>query len=467
MRLWLVRRQVKSPFTSHCSRKLTDTSLWLQGVALTLPSLSAEFNISEREVRYTTCSLFIGLAIGASFWGLGSDIMGRRLAFNATLFLAGVFGIAAGAAPTWIGACGLFAALGVGVGGNLPVDGALFLEFLPNASGGLLTLLSVWWPVGQLVASLIGWGFLGGHYAIDEGWRYFVYTMGAMTFVMFLSRFLLFHLFESPKFLLSRGRQAEAVAVVHGMASKNKTTTWLTEDILNAIGGDPLVAKDSTLSTKQIIQRKISSFSGERIGPLFADRRLGINTALLWFCWITIGMGYPLFNAFLPQYLAAGTNSSGGAVSSYTTYRNYAITSVIGVPGSIIARYTVDIKYIGRKGTMAIATLLSGIFLFLFTLNPDSNYQLAFSSVEAFFQNIMYGVLYAYTPECFPAPNRGTGTGIASFLNRVAGLCAPIIAANISGTNPNAPVFVSGGLILAAFVAMVALPIETRGRAML
>jgi hypothetical protein len=51
--------------------------------------------------------------------------MGRRLAFNMTLLLAGVFGIAAGAAPTWIGTCGLFAALGTGVGGNLPVDGAL------------------------------------------------------------------------------------------------------------------------------------------------------------------------------------------------------------------------------------------------------------------------------------------------------------------------------------------------------
>jgi len=53
--------------------------------------------------------------------------MGRRLAFNATLFLAGVFGIAAGAAPTWIGACALYACIGLGVGGNLPVDGALFL----------------------------------------------------------------------------------------------------------------------------------------------------------------------------------------------------------------------------------------------------------------------------------------------------------------------------------------------------
>ena len=34
---------------------------------------------------------------------------------------------------------------------------------------------------------------------------------------MFICRFFLFHLFESPKFLLSRGRQAEAVATVHGI----------------------------------------------------------------------------------------------------------------------------------------------------------------------------------------------------------------------------------------------------------
>jgi sugar phosphate permease len=140
---------------------------------------------------------------------------------------------------------------------------------------------------------------------------------------------------------------------------------------------------------------------------------------------------------------------------------------VVGVPGSIIACYTVDIPYIGRKGTMAISTMLSGVFLFLFTISSDSSYQLAFSSVEAFFQNIMYGVLYAYTPEVFPAPYRGTGTGIASLLNRVGGLCAPVIAANIGNANPSSPVFVSGALILAAFVAMALLPIETRGQQML
>ena len=75
----------------------------------------------------------------------------------------------------------------------------------------------------------------------------------------------------------------------------------------------------------------------------------------------------------------------------------------------------------------------------------------------------MYGVLYAYTPEVFPAPVRGTATGICSFLNRIAGLCAPIIAANVRGQNANVPVFVSGSLILSAFLAMCALPVETMG----
>jgi len=91
----------------------------------------------------------------------------------------------------------------------------------------------------------------------------------------------------------------------------------------------------------------------------------------------------------------------------------------------------------------------------------------ALSSLEAFFQNIMYGVLYAMTPETFPAPNRGTGTGIASCLNRIAGLCAPIVAVYAGTANPSAPVFAAGALILAAFVTMLCFPMESRGKQLL
>ncbi|EMR66389.1 putative sugar protein [Eutypa lata UCREL1] len=327
-------------------------NLWLQGVALTLTPMATEFGVPGTQIRYTTLSLFVGLCIGASFWGTASDIIGRRLAFNCTLFLAGAFGLAAGGAPTWIGACGL-----------------------------------------------------------------------------------------------------------------NKAKTWLTAEILDKVGGNSQIVEKEKLSNVEIVKRSLGKFSTDRIAPLFRGKRLAIATVLLWFTWATIGMGYPLFNAFLPQYLA--NSGSDQPTSTNIVYRNYAITSIVGVPGSILACYTVDIKYIGRKGTMAIATAISGMFLFLFTTSGDPNTQLAFSSLEALFQNIMYGVLYAYTPEVFPAPNRGTGSGISSFLNRVAGLCAPIVAIHAGESNPLAPIYAAGGLFLAAFVAMVLLPIETMGKQVL
>jgi MFS family permease len=262
--------------------------------------------------------------------------------------------------------------------------------------------------------------------------------------------------------LLSRGRQSEAVATIHGIAYHNRTATWLTEDILNQIGGDPDVTTDAKLSTQEIIKRSLSKFSTQRIAPLFKNRQLAITTCLLWFQWATIGMGYPLFNAFLPQYLANSGSDQPTAPS--IVYRNYAITSVVGVPGSFIAYYLVEIKWLGRRRTMAIASAITGVFIFLFTVSGDPQFQLAFSCLEAFFQNIMYGVLYAYTPEVFPAPNRGTGSGIASFMNRIAGLCAPIVAVNAANGNPKAPIYASGGLILAACLSMLFLPIETQGK---
>ncbi|PWI75166.1 hypothetical protein PCL_05824 [Purpureocillium lilacinum] len=453
-------------------------NLWLQGVSLCLPSLSAEFGISEKAVRYTTSALFVGLSAGSFIWGIGSDFMGRRIAFNSTLLITSVFGIAAAYAQSWGWVCFYFAALGFGVGGSLPVDGALFLEFLPDASSALLTLLSVWWPVGQLASSLVAWFFIA-NMPVEQGWRYFIVTIGIVTFAMFVVRFFIFHLFESPKFLLNKGRQAEAVAVVHGIAYRNGKKTWLTCDILDQVAGDDNVEgthvtqQFRTVSTASALKEKIKGISGDRLKPLFKTKKLAVATTLIWFCWASIGMGYPLFNAFLPQYFArAHGDAQGDQLQSETapitaeTYRSYAIASVMGVPGSLLAAYLVDhpSPWLGRRGTLASSTLVSAIFLFVFVLlGTTPSRQLAFSCVEAFAQNIMYGVLYAFTPEIFPAPVRGAGTGVASFLNRVTGLLAPVLAATVPGDGATTPIYISAVLILSAFVAMCLIPIETRG----
>ncbi|KAE8389029.1 major facilitator superfamily domain-containing protein [Aspergillus alliaceus] len=357
--------------------------IWLdrrQGVALTLTLLSLEFGVSKSQVRFITCALFVGLVIGATFRGLASGLIGRRPLFNITLFLCGVFGLAAGGGPTWISTCALHACLGLGVGGNMPVDAAIFLEFLPFA--------------------LLAWAFIlnfscseAASYtkADNMGRRHLVLSLGAIMFDMLICRFF-FTLYESPKFL---------------------------------IGGYPEKIREQTLSLKQIVARSLSKFSVQQIGPLFATKRLRITTILIWFCWATIGMGYTLFDASLPQYLST-------SASTYETYRNYAITGVIGLPGPVLARYTVGIKYVGRKGTMSISTLITGILLFCFTAANTSNTQLVRSTLESFFQVIIYG----------------TATGIASCLNRIAGLYAPIVTIYAGDVNTSAPIYVSSALLL-------------------
>jgi len=50
-----------------------------------------------------------------------------RISFNITLLITGVFAIAAGGAPDFITLTALTAVFSVGVGGNLPVDSAIFL----------------------------------------------------------------------------------------------------------------------------------------------------------------------------------------------------------------------------------------------------------------------------------------------------------------------------------------------------
>jgi hypothetical protein len=50
-----------------------------------------------------------------------------RWAFNLTLFITGALATAAGGSPGSIALCSLAAAWSIGVGGNLPVDSAVFL----------------------------------------------------------------------------------------------------------------------------------------------------------------------------------------------------------------------------------------------------------------------------------------------------------------------------------------------------
>lgn len=414
---------------------------------------------------YLVLAQNLGLLAGAFVWSLSADIVGRRWVFMFTFLFTAVFSTAAGALPNFA-AAGTFCALwSFGVGGNLPVDLAIFLEALPTSKKWLLTVMSVWWALGQVITALISWGLIANYSCADpadclernnKGWRYFLYTLGGLAFVMCFSRFL-FPLYESPAFYLARGNNAAAVQTLDKIAHVNGTQNSLTVEELDDIDREFGMEKEPQ---NQLVRQRLARYGAANIRQCFGSRRLAVSLALVIFSWGIIGLAFPLYNAFLPSYLESKVTA---ADSVYITYRNTLIVAVLGVPGALIAGVLVELR-IGRKGTLCAACLMTGIVLFGLTTAKTSNSYLAWNCFFNFFSNIMYGVLYAYTPEVFPARIRGTAVGLAASFNRVFGVFAPIIAI-FADLLTSAPIFVSGALFLLAGVLVLLYPYEPRNRA--
>jgi MFS family permease len=79
-----------------------------------------------------------------------ADIIGRYWAFNSTLFLIGIFLIAAGGSNDIYTYGGLFSIIGFASGGNVPVASVVYLEFIPSSGHYLLTMLSAFWAFGSV-----------------------------------------------------------------------------------------------------------------------------------------------------------------------------------------------------------------------------------------------------------------------------------------------------------------------------
>lgn len=124
--------------------------------------------------------------------------------------------------------------------------------------------------------------------------------------------------------------------------------------------------------------------------------------------------------AFLP-YIQQTRGAEFGDGSTYLTYRNSLIIAVLGVPGALLGGWLVEVPKFGRKGALSVSTVLTGVFLYASTTALTSSALLGWNCAFSFFSNIMYAVLYAYTPEIFPTKDRGTGNALTATANRIFG----------------------------------------------
>eukprot|EP01119_Soliformovum_irregulare_P012500 TRINITY_DN3249_c0_g1_i3.p1 TRINITY_DN3249_c0_g1~~TRINITY_DN3249_c0_g1_i3.p1 ORF type:complete len:535 (+),score=118.58 TRINITY_DN3249_c0_g1_i3:112-1716(+) len=461
--------------------------MWALLFGLVLPPLQRELGIPDAQIGDLGTCFSAGLTLGAFFWGVAVDIIGRRWAFNLTCLFASAFGFPS----NYYALLALAFLTGIGVGGNISIDATITLEFLPKKNRYLLVALSIFQPLGVVVCSGMAFGLIPP-FSCDQtlksclltsapccepstnrGWRYLTFAVGGLTFLTFVVRFLIFSFQESPKFLLTRGKDDRALAAVEYIAKFNRQTcnlritdfTELDEAASHHRYIDKEVVPNGICSRFTHVFGHALKSHGHHLKGLFKTWRSARITLTVWLIYITDFWGFTMAG-FLPLILSnLGIKND---VSIYHTYLNYIIINTCGIPGVLIATGIIEIKFLGRKWSMLIASMFMSASCFLFVFVDGPIERVGFNAMEYFFQSMFNAILYGWTPEVFPAQLRGSASGFASTLGRITGFVAPQIAGHLLANDPTGKMvlYLAGGGVAISSLAILSLPndLETRGK---
>jgi MFS family permease len=415
--------------------------------------------------------------------------------------------------------CGIYFLASLGLGGNIPIDATIALEFLPQNRRFLVSLLSIWQPIGVVVASAIAFG-TQERYRCDAGlpscvvdpanrtppgsgcctvesnmgWRYLVLIIGAMTLFVFFLRFVVFKFHESPKFLLSKGREQEAIDVLHKIAKFNRAPpptltvqhfaeleqaeTGYSDRSAIVDGGHP---PGFFPSLKYVTKNSIHSLA--HMKGLFTNKLQLFIFILLAITYMGDYWSFNLAGAYLPLLLLSFNVQTGGTVTE--TYRQYIYIYLPGIIGSILAMFSVQLPLVGRKWSLVFSAAMQGLSMALYTQVRTTRSYVGLNALEYIMQTVsahslmswvvaddqyFNAVLYASAPELFDTAYRGSASGMLSCLGRLAGIVAPFAGQAFydptTGLSTGGILWLGAGGIWLSALMMVFLPVEMRNRQM-
>ncbi|MDN4647944.1 sugar porter family MFS transporter [Curtobacterium sp. PsM8] len=412
-----------------------------------LRPMTIELGLTNFTEGVVTSSLLFGAAIGAMLGGRIADGWGRRktiLVLAVTFFvgtLACVF------APTFAVIVVGRVLLGLAVGGASTVVPVFLAELAPYEIRGSLSgrneLMIV---IGQLAAFLVN-AVIGSLWGEGNGvWRVMLAVCALPAIALFVG---MLRVPESPRWLASKGRNAEALDVLRQIRSDDRAEAEI-EDIKRSNELEAQIQHESgwrtLLGNKWLIRIVLI---GAGLGV--AQQLTGINSIMYYGQTVLIESGFQASAALIAN-IAPG---------------------VIAVIGGVIA--IMNMERINRRTTLIIGFSLTTVCHFLIGIAsvalPDGNparpwvilfLVVAFVGSMQTFLNIAVWVVLS---EIFPTQIRALGMGISVFClwiaNAFLGLYFPTIVAatGITGT------FFGFGIVglLALFFIWKFVP-ESRGR---
>ncbi|WP_052488916.1 MFS transporter [Streptomyces sp. 150FB] len=346
--------------------------------ALAGSAMSRDIGVTSTWSSLISSSTLIGTFFGGLFLGYVTDRLGRRPMFTIDLsvFLACAVLMLFVSAPWEVLVLGLV--MGLAVGADYSIGSPLLAEFAPSARRGhYLGILEILWNVGYVVAYLVG-------YIINTQWpNAWHITLAASAVPAVICLFVRHGLPESPRWLISKGRRDEAVAVIE-------------QDLGVSLDSEDFHAEQP----EQTRYRDL--FSADYI------RR----TVFVCTFWICIVLPYFALTFFQPTVLTAiglGSNALAGAL----------LGTVIALLGAATGWFLVD--RVGRRTILIWPMFGCAIALFLVSLGHLLPIWLG--TVCFFGYLYIYGIMSilpgVYPEEVFPTSIRTSGVGLASAASRI------------------------------------------------
>ena len=368
-----------------------------------------------------------GTVLGSFLWGWMGDRLGRRpsILMAAMTFIATSI---CGSMPSY--ALNLFMCfvMGLGVGGMLPIMFTLMAETIPaRHRGWLLVLIG-----GDVAGAYIITSWLAATLVPTLSWR-ILWLIGLPTglLLIFLNRWIP----ESPRFLLARGRTAEAAAIMKRYGA--------------AIVREP----DSDVDAE--------SRGNTRMGQLFRPPFLSAAVMV-----VLLGLGIGLVSFGFQLWIPSNLQKLGfGEAQANRLLRNSAL---IGFPLNFLIAWLYG--FWSSKGTLILLTGLTALSLFGFVAAGNSvvtNRVLLYSLLIMPIWGIssVVAVLSAYSAEIFPTRLRSRGSGLAAGFSKAGGVLIIALVAIAA-----APPSITGTALMGAIpMALAALAValfgtETRNR---
>ncbi len=343
--------------------------------------LKSGWSTLELNATFVTMT-FAGLVIGA--WGAGilGDRFGRRFSYQLNLAIFGLASLAAVFAPNMTVLIALRFVMGIGLGAELVIGYATLTEFVPPSQRGrMVAILAFIANSAVFVASLISLWVIP-----TFGWQYMFLIVGVAAIIVWLLRKTMP---ESPRWLESKGRYAEAEAILASIEAEAAT-----------LGALPAFERPAPKPSREVTLAAVFT------PPYLARTLMG---ALIF---ITIGVSIYGLVAWLPSFFVKQGHS---IVSSLT----WSTVMTLGGPvGGLIGMALAD--RVGRKTAVVGASAMGALFGLIYQLPSDDTLLLVvgFLLVASLYTMIVVAQAI-YVPELFPTEFRMRGTGVCSTAGRL------------------------------------------------